>query len=149
MDVAGRAVSREGKEFTLTAREFDLLHYLLRNQGRVVSPEMLARDVWQENARYTPLAKDSCIPSEALGSSCAKRARDVVRSEACTNTADPLACRRNRRFRIGRTSQACVSMPPRRAPNAICGFRRYGLPAQQVLHLSARINSRLATPRRA
>lgn len=55
MDVAGRIVLREGKELTLTAREFDLLHYLLRNQGRVVSREMLARDVWQETARYTPL----------------------------------------------------------------------------------------------
>jgi len=55
MDVAGRMVSREGKEVALTAREFDLLHYLLRNQGRVVSREMLARDVWQETARYTPL----------------------------------------------------------------------------------------------
>lgn len=55
MDVAGRSVSREGRELTLTAREFDLLHYLLRNQGRVVSREMLARDVWQETARYTPL----------------------------------------------------------------------------------------------
>jgi len=55
MDVAGRVVSREGKEVALTAREFDLLHYLLRNQGRVVSREMLARDVWQETARYTPL----------------------------------------------------------------------------------------------
>jgi len=32
MDVAGRTVLRKGGE--LTAREFDLLHYLLRNQGR-------------------------------------------------------------------------------------------------------------------
>ena len=55
MDVAGRVVQREGKELALTAREFDLLLYLLRNQGRVVSREMLARDVWQETARYTPL----------------------------------------------------------------------------------------------
>jgi two-component system, OmpR family, copper resistance phosphate regulon response regulator CusR len=55
MDVAGRTVHRNGRELTLTAREFDLLHYLLRNQGRVVSREMLARDVWQETARYTPL----------------------------------------------------------------------------------------------
>ena len=55
MDVAGRVVQREGRELALTAREFDLLLYLLRNQGRVVSREMLARDVWQETARYTPL----------------------------------------------------------------------------------------------
>jgi DNA-binding response OmpR family regulator len=55
MDAAGRNVFRDGKELTLTAREFDLLEYLLRQQGRVVSRETLARDVWQETARYTPL----------------------------------------------------------------------------------------------
>jgi DNA-binding response OmpR family regulator len=55
MDAAGRAASRGGKDLSLTAREFDLLEYLLRQQGRVVSREMLARDVWKETARYTPL----------------------------------------------------------------------------------------------
>ncbi len=55
MDAPGRKVVRDGKELTLTAREFDLLEYLLRQQGRVISREMLARDVWQETARYTPL----------------------------------------------------------------------------------------------
>jgi two-component system, OmpR family, copper resistance phosphate regulon response regulator CusR len=55
MDVAGRKVSRDGRELALTAREFDLLEYLLRQRGRVVSREMLARDVWKETARYTPL----------------------------------------------------------------------------------------------
>jgi len=55
MDAAGRVVSRGGKELSLTAREFDLLEYLLRQPGRVVSREMLARDVWRETARYTPI----------------------------------------------------------------------------------------------
>jgi two-component system, OmpR family, copper resistance phosphate regulon response regulator CusR len=55
MDAPGRKVFRDGKELALTAREFDLLEYLLRQQGRVVSREMLARDVWEETARYTPL----------------------------------------------------------------------------------------------
>lgn len=55
MDASGRKAFRDGKELTLTAREFDLLEYLLRQQGRVVSREMLARDVWEETARYTPL----------------------------------------------------------------------------------------------
>src|ERR1700683_1291237 len=41
MDAAGRAVFRDGKELTLTEREFDLLEYLLRQQSRVVSREML------------------------------------------------------------------------------------------------------------
>jgi two-component system, OmpR family, copper resistance phosphate regulon response regulator CusR len=55
MDPGGRKVFRDGEELALTAREFDLLEYLLRQQGRVVSREMLARDVWQEMARHTPL----------------------------------------------------------------------------------------------
>jgi len=55
MDPAGRRVTRDGEELALTAREFDLLEYLLRQQGRVVSREMLARDVWKETARYTPI----------------------------------------------------------------------------------------------
>ncbi|HUJ81617.1 MAG TPA: response regulator transcription factor [Candidatus Acidoferrales bacterium] len=55
MDVARHLASRDGRELTLTAREFELLEYLLRQQGRVVSREMLARDVWKETERYTPL----------------------------------------------------------------------------------------------
>ncbi|MGA8014248.1 MAG: response regulator transcription factor [Candidatus Acidiferrales bacterium] len=55
MDTAGRVVTRGGKELGLTAREFDLLEYMLRQKGRVISREMLARDVWQETTRYTPL----------------------------------------------------------------------------------------------
>ena len=39
----------------LTAREFDLLAYLVRHAGQMVSREMLARDVWKEAARATPL----------------------------------------------------------------------------------------------
>ena len=55
MDMASRTVSRNGAKLDLTPREFDLLEYLLRNQGRVVSREMLARDIWKETARHTPL----------------------------------------------------------------------------------------------
>ncbi|MGD0666655.1 MAG: response regulator transcription factor [Bryobacteraceae bacterium] len=55
MDVAAHKVKRGGRDLALTAREFDLLEYLLRQPGRVVSREMLARDVWKESARYTPL----------------------------------------------------------------------------------------------
>jgi two-component system copper resistance phosphate regulon response regulator CusR len=47
--------SRGGMELDLTAREFELLEYLMRHTDRVVSREMLARDVWKESARHTPL----------------------------------------------------------------------------------------------
>ena len=39
----------------LTAREFELLEYLLRHEGQVVLRDMLAREVWKETARGTPL----------------------------------------------------------------------------------------------
>ena len=55
VDAAERSVARGGKTLDLTPREFDLLEYLLRHQGRVVSREMLARDIWKEPDRFTPL----------------------------------------------------------------------------------------------
>ncbi len=55
MDIVGRVVKRGGQVLDLTAREFDLLEYLVRHQGHVVSREMLTRDVWREPARHTPL----------------------------------------------------------------------------------------------
>jgi DNA-binding response OmpR family regulator len=55
MDVTGHSVVREERELVLTAREFDILEYLLRHQGHVVSWDMLARDVWKENAGHTAL----------------------------------------------------------------------------------------------
>lgn len=55
MDVPRRQVTRAGRALDLTAREFEMLEYLLRHQGRVVSREMLARDVWKTAMRYTPI----------------------------------------------------------------------------------------------
>jgi len=55
VDPVSRTVLREGIRLDLTVREFELLEYLARNKGRVVSREMLARDVWKEPGRATPL----------------------------------------------------------------------------------------------
>lgn len=55
MDVATRTVTRDGQRLELTTREYELLEFLIRNKGRVVSREMLAREVWKESARATPL----------------------------------------------------------------------------------------------
>ncbi len=64
MDVARRSVCRSGQPIDLTPREFELLQYLLVNQGRVVSREMLTRDVWKETARQTPL--DNVIDAQVV-----------------------------------------------------------------------------------
>lgn len=55
IDCVTRKVRRGKQEIDLTAKEFDLLEYLLRHQGHVVSREMLARDVWKVTSRATPL----------------------------------------------------------------------------------------------
>ncbi len=55
IDVPTRAVSRAGQPVDLTAREYELLEYLVRRKGTLVSREMLARDVWKETERCTPL----------------------------------------------------------------------------------------------
>ena len=55
VDLITRKVTRAGRGVELTVREFELLEYLLRHQGQVVSRETLARDVWKETARSTPL----------------------------------------------------------------------------------------------
>ena len=55
LDVVTRRALRGGRLLDLTAREFELLEYLLRHQGHLVSREMLARDVWKEPRRATPL----------------------------------------------------------------------------------------------
>ena len=55
VDVTVRRVTRAGRVIDLTPREYELLILLLRNAGRIVSRETLAREVWQEIRRATPL----------------------------------------------------------------------------------------------
>lgn len=55
MDLVTRNVVRGGHLLELTAKEFELLEYLLRHEGHIVSREMLARDLWQVKERSTPL----------------------------------------------------------------------------------------------
>src|SRR2546426_799 len=55
LDLVTRKVARAGQAIELTVKEFEILEYLLRHVGRVVSREMLTRDVWHVAARATPL----------------------------------------------------------------------------------------------
>ncbi len=47
VDLYRRIVSRGGQMIRLTAREYDLLVYLLKNKGRVVSRESILAAVWE------------------------------------------------------------------------------------------------------
>lgn len=55
LDIQSRRASRAGQEIILTPREFELLAYLMRYEGQVVTRQMLAHDVWREPNRVTPL----------------------------------------------------------------------------------------------
>ncbi len=55
MELNAHSAVRGDAHLDLTAREFELLEYLLTNRGTVVSREMIARDVWKSPVRYTTL----------------------------------------------------------------------------------------------
>lgn len=46
IDLIDRTATRRGKEIELLPREFQLLEYLVRNEGRVISRTMLLQHVW-------------------------------------------------------------------------------------------------------
>jgi two-component system, OmpR family, copper resistance phosphate regulon response regulator CusR len=55
MDLVRRKASRAGRPLDLTARELDLLECLMRQAPNIVSRDMLAKEVWKEVNRATPL----------------------------------------------------------------------------------------------
>jgi two-component system copper resistance phosphate regulon response regulator CusR len=55
LDRIRHTATRDGKPLDLTAREFELLEHLMRHAGTIVSREVLAREVWRESSRYTPI----------------------------------------------------------------------------------------------
>ncbi len=46
LDSSSRRVERGGKEISLTAREFDILEYLMQNEGKVLSRDKLSNHIW-------------------------------------------------------------------------------------------------------
>jgi len=49
MDPASRTVTKGGRPVELAAKEFDLLHMLMRNGGEVVRREDIMDQVWDEH----------------------------------------------------------------------------------------------------
>jgi len=52
LDLLTRTVSRDGRWIGLVPREYQLLEYMMRHQGQVVTRAMLFRDVW--NYKFVP-----------------------------------------------------------------------------------------------
>jgi two-component system copper resistance phosphate regulon response regulator CusR len=55
LDTRARVAVRAGQEIPLSPREVDVLEYLLRYHGQIVTREMLERDVWKQTHRMTSL----------------------------------------------------------------------------------------------
>ena len=55
LDRVRHTAARAGRPLDLTAREFEILEYMMLQGDRVVSREMLTREVWKESLRYTPI----------------------------------------------------------------------------------------------
>ncbi len=55
LDLVTRKARRGSQVLTLTVKEFELLEYLVRHHGSIVSRQMIARDVWNEPSRGTPI----------------------------------------------------------------------------------------------
>jgi len=49
LEAASRSVSRAGRPVELAAREFDLLHMLMRHAGQVMRREEIMDQVWDEH----------------------------------------------------------------------------------------------------
>jgi len=54
LDLTSLRVSRGGKEVELTQKEFALLEYLMRNQGRILTKENIIAHVWDYDADILP-----------------------------------------------------------------------------------------------
>ena len=52
LDLASRHVQRAGQDINLRRKEFDILAYLLRNQGQVVTRAMIFDHVWESGKDY-------------------------------------------------------------------------------------------------
>lgn len=61
VDLITRRVVRAGAEIELTAREFELLAYLLRHKNATVTRDMLARDVWKEPGGLLTNVIEVCV----------------------------------------------------------------------------------------
>ncbi len=61
LDSSQRCISLHGKRIELTGREFDVAAFLLRNTGRVVSRDLLAKLAWGREIDSTSRTIDTHI----------------------------------------------------------------------------------------
>jgi two-component system copper resistance phosphate regulon response regulator CusR len=94
LDTRARVAVRGGQEIPLTPREVDVLEYLLRYKGQIVTREMLERDVWKQTHRMTSL--DNVIDVQIMR---LRRKVDTEGSERLIHTLRGLG------YRLGKESE--------------------------------------------
>lgn len=77
LDLNRRTVSRDGEEIGLSAAEYQLLLYLMRNKGRTVTREKILEQVWDVNGSY--------VNNNTLTVTM-KRLRDKLYQPSCLKT---------------------------------------------------------------
>jgi two-component system, OmpR family, copper resistance phosphate regulon response regulator CusR len=55
LNLLTRSVKRQGTPIELTAKEFELLEFFMRNEGKVISRNLLQSQVWKDPARATSM----------------------------------------------------------------------------------------------
>ena len=63
VDLSKRQVFRRGKEYFLRNKEFELLYYLMRNPGVVLTKQRILEEVWDMNASSCTTTVESHISS--------------------------------------------------------------------------------------
>ena len=77
LDLNRRTVSRDREEISLSAAEYQLLLYLMRNKGRTVTREKILEQVWDVNGSY--------VNNNTLTVTM-KRLRDKLHQPSCLKT---------------------------------------------------------------
>ena len=79
LDIAAHEVRIDGKEITLSFKEFELLNYFVMNQGVALSREKILNNVWILGMpeRLTPMSK-SCVVSWAKRESISRQSGEWV-----------------------------------------------------------------------
>jgi two-component system OmpR family response regulator len=91
MDILKREVLRAGKKIELQPREFSLLEYLMRNEGRVVSKTMVMEHVW--NYDFVPMTNvveaRMCILREKIDKEFSQKLIHTVRGAGYVLKGNP------------------------------------------------------------
>ncbi|MFG3431370.1 response regulator transcription factor [Lysinibacillus fusiformis] len=77
VDTSHSIVTKNGKNFLLTKREYDLLVFLIKNKNRILSREMLLNQVWGYDVAVNPNVVDLYIGYLRKKLKCEKKNRYI------------------------------------------------------------------------